>query len=256
MTRALARTNFNSSRLVRYLADMELAETTAPGHAFAERLGQWLDFNDALALYAVLNPGAAGLAALPSSGAKSVTRETVNAVFARVRTDLAHSITQSCSPGGGGRIKLPTPESGAPLEIAAHYEPYRRFYLAHQRDMETKLRPLRATVREALGKMSPALAKLAALDAAFDEILFEREGRLLATVPALLEKRFGQLLQEHQQAIVDSQDVDDPATWMQAGGWLAGFCRELRGVLLAELDLRLQPTLGLMEAFSNETTKH
>lgn len=255
MTRALARTNFNSSRLVRYLADLGLAETTAPGHAFAERLGLWLDFNDALALYSVLNPGAAG-SALPPSGVDAVARETLSEVFARVRTNLAHSITQSCSPGGGARIKLPTPEAGAPLEIAAHYEPYRRFYLMHQREMETKLRPLRASVREALGKMSPALAKLAALDAAFDEILFEREGRLLATVPALLEKRFGQLFQVHRQAVGDSPHGDDPATWMQAGGWLAEFCRELQGVLLAELDLRLQPTLGLMEAFSNETTKH
>jgi hypothetical protein len=36
---------------------------------------------------------------------------------------------------------------------------------------------------------------------------------------------------------------------------LANFCRELQGVLLAELDLRLQPAVGLIEALSNEVSK-
>jgi hypothetical protein len=54
---------------------------------------------------------------------------------------------------------------------------------------------------------------------------------------------------------VDNEQPDDPALWMQPGGWLANFCRELQGVLLAELDLRLQPTVGLIEALSNEVGK-
>jgi hypothetical protein len=59
---------------------------------------------------------------------------------------------------------------------------------------------LRARVRERLARTSPKLQKLAALDAAFDAILKEREGKLLGTVPALLEKRFGQLFTAHQQS--------------------------------------------------------
>jgi hypothetical protein len=49
-----------------------------------------------------------------------------------------------------------------------------------------------------------------------------------------------------------TQQTDQPALWLQAGGWLAHFCQELHTVLLAELDLRLQPTLGLVEALQNE----
>lgn len=256
MTRALARTNFNSSRLVRFLADLALVEAAEPGYAFAEKLGLWLDFNDAIALYAVHNASTAHSPASPSGG-RSAAGDVLGEEFVRVRTSLANSITQSCSPQGSGtRIKLPTPEPGAPLEIAAHHEAYRRFHLAHQRDMESKLRPLRVFVREALRRATPALGKLAALDACLDEILSERESRLLATVPSLLEKRFGQLFAAHRQALEDAQQADDPATWTQAGGWLAEFCKDMQVVLLAELDLRLQPTLGLIEAFSNEMAKH
>ena len=39
---------------------------------------------------------------------------------------------------------------------------------------------------------------------------------------------------------------------MKDGAWLARFCHELQTVLLAELDLRLQPTLGLLEAYQKE----
>jgi len=41
---------------------------------------------------------------------------------------------------------------------------------------------------------------------------------------------------------------------MNEGAWLARFCHELEAVLLAELDVRLQPTVGLIEALQNEKT--
>ena len=40
--------------------------------------------------------------------------------------------------------------------------------------------------------------------------------------------------------------------WTEPGGWLAAYGADLREALLAELDLRLQPTLGLLDAY-NET---
>lgn len=242
---------------------MALVDATDPGHAFAERLGRWLDVNDAMTLYAAHNaaaPAGAGAAAVrpvadPNADPKANPNVAMEfaAEFARVRTRLAQAIATSCTPGGAARIKLPTPAAGAPWEIAASYEPYRRFYLAHQRDMDAHIRPLRARLRERLAQAAPRLGKLAVLDAALDGILGEREGKLLATVPALLEKRFGQLLAAHRQTLAAAQQDDDPALWMQPGGWLAEFCRELQAVLLAELDLRLQPAQGLSEVFGNET---
>ena len=120
--------------------------------------------------------------------------------------------------------------------------------------MELKLQPLRTHVRGVLGKASPALRKLVELDAALDGILGERESKLLAIVPVLLEKRFRQLHDAHRQKLMATQQADSPDHWMQAGGWLADFCQEMQTVLLAELDVRLQPSLGLMEAFNHELT--
>lgn len=247
MTRALPRTNFNSSKLSRVLVELGLA-AEAPGAAIAERLGSWLSAADAMRLYAAHNAGGgASGGALPAALA---------AEGERLRSALTQAIEKSCTPGAGGtRLKLPLPDPATPSEVTADYEPYRRFHLAHQREMETAIAPLRNRARAALAQSAPALAKLAALDAALGDILAGREARLLATVPALLEKRFAQLRDEHRQARADAQQADDPAAWLQPGGWLARFCTEMRAALLAELDLRLQPLTGLIEAFSNEVSK-
>ena len=45
-----------------------------------------------------------------------------------------------------------------------------------------------------------------------------------------------------------SGGVDDPARWKQPGGWLHAFERDLQALLQAEIDVRLQPVMGLLEA--------
>lgn len=258
MTRALPRTNFNSSRLIRLLADLAIVDTTEPGPAFAERLGLWLDFTDAISLFAALNEHTNALAlADGQTAAPTLAGVAVDAEFARVRARMAQLITLSCSPGTAqARIKWPIPKPDLPIEFAADYEPFRRFYLAHQRDIESSARQVRANVRDVLAQASPSLKKLADLDAALDQILSERESKLLASVASLLEQRFEYLLNKHQQSFVDRQQTDSLELWMLDGAWLARFRDEMQTVLLAELDVRLQPALGLIEAFGQEITKH
>ena len=248
MSRALPGTNFNSSRLTRFLADLSIVDDGGSKQAFAERLGQWLNFADAITLTAA--HGTTSSAAAPAL--RSVTATELEGEFAAARTAWANSITASCSPlAGETRIKLPPPQTGAAIEAPA-YEPYRRFYVAHQGEMELAIRPLRGKARQALAQTGGKLRKLAALDGALDKILSARERQLLATVPSLLERRFVQLASAHQQWLAETGQPDDPELWMQPGGWLADFCNELKMALLAELDLRLQPTVGLIEALSNE----
>ena len=258
MMQAAPRTHFNSSRLIRFLADLSVADAAESRQSFAETLGQWLNIADAITLSASLSASPAG----PSEaqfGEPSVARAAIEEEFARIRTTSVNSIRKSFSPDAGEtRLKLPTPKPGAAIEgseIAADYKPYHRFYVAHQRDMDLSIQPLRASVREALSRASPALKQLAALDAALDRILGVRERQLLSTVPQLLEKRFGQMFKAHRQTLVDTRHADNPDFCMQPGGWLAGFCKELQAVLLAELNVRLQPIEGLIEAFSNEANK-
>ena len=62
MTRGLQRATFNRSALVRLLSEVA-PETSDPKYDFGERLGQWLDFSDALTLSSVLNSGAGAASA-------------------------------------------------------------------------------------------------------------------------------------------------------------------------------------------------
>ena len=240
MTRSSPGTNFNSSRFVRFLAELSIVDAAESKQAFAERLGQWLDFADAIALHA-----AHGSAAAQRSGAESSTSTALADEFAAARAAWAKSIAASCA-------KWPTSSTAADLDSAAAYEPYRRFYSAQQGEMDVAIRPWRNKARRALTQAGGKLGQLASLDAALDKILSARERQLLATVPALLERRFALLASAHRQRVAETGQPDDPARWGAPGGWLADFGKELAMVLLAELDLRLQPTVGLIEALSNE----
>lgn len=254
MAQGLPRTSLNSSGLVRALADLAVADVPESKQSFADRLGQWLDFPDALSLFSALNADAAGTAEGPSA-ARSLATAAAREEFARVRGALADSIAaDDVLEPGTARIPLPAPAPQASVEDAADFAPYHRYYLAHQRDMAASIGPLRATVRAALSARSPALKRLAALDAVLDQALAARERNLLATVPGLLAKRFEHLFKAHQAARGDAQAADESARWMQSGGWLAVFCAEMLAVLRAELDVRLQPIAGLIEALDNEVT--
>lgn len=247
MARGSPRTSFDSSRLIRALSDLVSTDATPPRQSFADRLGQWLDFADAIALFSALN-GSTDAAGGPATAEHPALRDE----FARVRGALLDSInTDGVLTPGKARIRLPAPAWHASTPGAADYLPYHRYYLAHQRDMGAAIAPLRASVRAGLAQRAPALRQLAALDGVLDQALAPRERSLLATVPQLLGRRFEQLHQAHRSAL---PTPDDPARWLQPGAWLHTFCQDMRAVLLAELELRLQPVAGLLEAL-NEVTK-
>lgn len=253
MTRVLPRTNFHSSKLIRCLSELALADAGDSGNAFAEQLGQWVHFADAITLSGVLGDS---IASSPKARphAQTSARDAVGAEFDRIQTFLSNSIKRSFTPSlGRTHIQLPIPELALPINFATAYAPYRRFYESHQRDMELSIQPLRTNVRETLAKSSPRLRKLADLDMTLEKILRDRENKLLSKVPLLLRKRFEKLFKEHQLKLADNGQEDNPAGWTQAGGWLARFCDELQMLLLAEVELRLQPTLGLIEAFKQDT---
>ncbi|WP_334189357.1 DUF3348 domain-containing protein [Noviherbaspirillum sp.] len=253
MTRAVPRTSFHSSKLIRRLADLGLVDAVEPGTAFAEKLGEWVHFADAITLSAVHGGSPASLRT-KSPRAYTAARDAIDLECGRIQTFLVNSITRSFSPASGRtHIQLPALHPELPMNFTSAYAPYRRFYEAHQRDMDTSIRPLRTNTREALAKASPALGKLAELDAALETILRDRESRLLMKVPSLLRRRFEELFKEHQQRLADAQQADNPTDWMRAGGWLTRFCNDMQTLLLAEVEFRLQPTLGLIEAFKQDT---
>jgi len=253
MPRGSPRKNFHSSNLIRILSDLALLETREPGNAFAEELGLWLNLDDAITLHALHVGGSA----TPLSRSGSPENVALNEQFVRLRANLVWLD----SPGGvthslGLRIDMAPGQRCASLDITATYELYRQRYIAHQRTMELRIRPFRVKVREALVKASPTLAKLADLDAVFDRSLAEREKKLFAKVPTLLDERFKHLRQSHQKGLTGTHEAEDPKPPMESGTWLTRFGQELQAVLVAELDARLEPTLGLIEAYYLEMTQH
>ena len=209
--------------LVRQLAAWLPAPADAPRQDLAERLGGWLNVRDAIALHAA------------HQALTQVTQATQ-------ATPAQRRATRPGAAGPGLRPALQALRDTLEHGIAAppalplmpddtSFAPTHQRCLALQRRMETAIDAFRQHARQTLAAASPQLARLAQLDATLDRLLGGREQRLLADVPQFLKARFEQLRQS------------EPETWP------ATFEAELQQALRAELDLRLQPVTGLVEAF-------
>ncbi len=252
MTRAAARAPLNSSRLIRFLTESEMMVAAATSQEVGQQLGDWLNFRQAIALHSLLGQAPTRPSA-PSRRAPVMSREALREHVLKVRAALEQSILIGAAQGSGlSRIDMPQIEWEDPVDPKTVFEPYRRFMAAHQRQMEAVISTLRAQVRSQLSQL-PALHALAALDAQFENILQEREALLLGKVAKLMEKRFVQALKKHLQNQTNTRDAPHPDDQKpNTPHWLPIFQQTLRSALLAEVDTRLQPTLGLLEAFNPE----
>lgn len=235
------RSIFSSSRLVRLLSDLASVEVDASGPELAERLGLWLDVFDAIKLHAVHQ-------SINTVGEEKPAEALLSRTFAleeefyRVRTTLMKAITASGAPSDSGKQYRNLVPSSEAAETDAGYAPYHKRYIDQQRQMALRIDALRAYARQALTKVSPQLGQLASLDTVMEQVLGGREQKLLSSVPVLLERRFEHLRKTHQLGLDASPRQDL-------------FGKEMKEVLLAELEVRLQPVVGLIEAFSNEVKK-
>ncbi len=237
------RTPLTGSSFVRTVAALDDVQAPAAPDAFAQRLAHWFDWTHAFSLSAALGdaadrsdvpasfPGLGGRAALAAD-----ERE-----LARVRAALARTIADA--PAGGPeprRIGRPLAGAVVPAEMPVEFATFRQRYTKCQLAMETQIVPLRRRLRSSLADRSPALAKLAELDTVMEQVVGGQERALLATLGARLEPRFDQL-----RGVPEDAPLGTPS---QPGPWLDTFGQEMRQLLLAELDLRLQPVEGLLEA--------
>ncbi|RZL89431.1 MAG: DUF3348 domain-containing protein [Variovorax sp.] len=219
-TARASRTGVSGSTLIRLLARLADAGVPESRQAFADRLGQWVSWTDAIRLSGALNGGPA---ATPSGVRGSASTEEGECT--RVRAALVNAIA----------------EDSAPMDPTAAFSTYRRRYLARQQAMEAAIGPLRDRLRSRLAAGSPAMARLAAVDGVMEQVLGVQEHRLLSTIPVLLEKYFERLRRADEVP-------DEPDGMVQPRGWLEVFRNDVQGVLLAELDIRFQPVDGLLEA--------
>jgi hypothetical protein len=218
----LLHSTFVGSRLVRLLGEPAPSAAAASTMDFAERLSLWLGAFDAMGLHAVQQLIRTMRDPAPGTPPKA---QALADDLQRVRAALANAIAQD-------------PPAGEP----AGWGPYHARHLQLQRRMEQLIGPLREHVRQEVSRQSPRLRQLAALDAVFEHALAPREQALLSTVATRMKRRFDGV---RATALAGTQANE-------AGTWERDFANEWRQVLLAEVDLRLEPVAGLIEALATE----
>jgi len=251
MSKAAPQASANRSRLIRLLAELSTVKVDMAQQNLAEQLGRLIDLSDSITL-------ARALGRRPPSAADPCTDSAalIHQDLLDSRERMMRAIARSFAPETGPtRIKVPSSRANAPADKLQTYEPYQRFYVMHQAEMDTGIESLRLRVREGITRFSPELAQLANLDQTLSDSLAMHTRKLFTVIPKLLEQRFQQLLSEHQQFIEKQGLADDdknnqPANWLMPGGWLERFYQDMRELLLAEFDVRLQPVLGLLEALN------
>jgi hypothetical protein len=249
------------SALVRALAALGDAPLASPKDPVAERLSRWFDWTDAIALSAALGTAAASGAGAGTS-ASAVQAEARE--LARARAALEKLVAQTfpdpstAAPGPARRGVAATTEAGRrpglargaapaaaePPDPADGFGPYRDRCAAVQQAMQQRLGPLRHRLRAAVGDASPALARLAAVDAVMEQVVGERERAVAAAVVRRLERHHDRL----RAAAAGTDAAADTGTGTAPGSWPARLAQAAREVLLAELDFRMQALEGLLEA--------
>lgn len=239
MVQVPRRAGVSGPTLVRLLARLIDADIPASRQPLAERLSQWLSWTDAIALSAVLDGAAPAPAAPPRAFDAAEAREVQ-----RVRESIARAIDDD-TPFTAPPIRV-SRAAATPAPAPAAAEPayiiYRQRYQAIQQTMETSIAKLRARLRSLLATQTPAMARLAVVDAIMERSLSAHERRLLATIPGMLEGHFNRM----RQAAEDATDAAGAASAPHS--WVAAFRADMRSVLRAELDIRLQPIEGLLAA--------
>jgi hypothetical protein len=244
MAQPVTHTARHSSRLVRLLNDYSASTIDVSQNNVADKLGQLFNLSDSISLADSLD-GLARTAFEPQPALASGARQA----FLTARQGMVEFIIKSFVPSEQHQpFRLP-PRKTEQQELAALVEPYQKFYTLHQSEMDLRCHRLRLQTRQAIAAYSPTLAQLAALDKALGNTLAAHSRKLFATTPKLLLQRCTQL----QQQSLSVHPADDPT--QQANHWLALFHTEIQHLLLAELEVRLQPTLGLIEALDAEDTK-
>lgn len=217
-----ARAQAHGPALIRLLARIGGSGAAPSPHALSARLAQWVEWPQAVALSAALD-------ARPAAADDGRPAPGDDGEYARVRAALVRAIE-------GDRAFATADADAVPPDAAFH----RQRYLALQQMMEAEIGHLRGRLRNRLAKHATDVARLAAIDAVIERALGRQERALLAPVPDLVGLHFERLRQAAQEAL--------GATAAPPVAWLHRFHHDMRQLLLAELDFRLQPAQGLQAA--------
>lgn len=213
------------------------------GPDVAERMGAWLNVADAITMRTGLATVAAAKSGPAPAGEINLDRE-----LAQVRTALTQAVAAlgvRAAPKIRGRAYLARPVAVTqppPLEPSTEFTLLLQEYNDIQRRMEMRVDALRSHARQVLSAQSVNLAKLSAMDVLMEQMLRSREQNLLAAMPTFLKRRF----EARRQAAATDADASPKEGSEHA--WLDALKADFQQALLAELDVRLQPIVGMAQA--------
>ncbi|WP_332607838.1 DUF3348 domain-containing protein [Achromobacter sp. ESBL13] len=276
MLQAPQRTGLSGPTLIRLLTRLTDVDVPESRQSLSDHLSQWLGWTDAIALSAALNTSPPVIAPGARMFSSAEEREC-----ARVRTTLADAIASDTAATSAKRIvpgQAPAKKSAAVEQAEADYSNFRQRYLSLQHTMETSVGNLRSRLRGMVAAKNGEMTRLAVVDAIMDRALLPKERALFGAIPKLLQGHFDRLRLAEAAALAPGDaPVDAPAAEADAappadgaaklddgngkapapatapppvtpGAWLDVFRKDMRSVLLAELDVRLQPVEGLLAA--------
>jgi len=284
MLQAPQRTGLSGPTLIRLLTRLTDAEVQQSRQSLSDHLSQWLGWTDAIALSAALNtspPVIAPGARLFSSAEERECVRVRTTLADAIASDTAATAAKRVAPARAPAKKL----AAALAEDEFDYSSFRQRYLSLQHTMETSIGNLRSRLRGMVAARNGEWTRLAVVDAIMDRALLPKERALLGAIPKLLQTHFDRLrkAEEAAQAAAQAQEADEapaeagsaapqgadadaagdaakpaleaaparetpPAAAVTPGAWLDTFRADMRAVLLAELDVRLQPVEGLLAA--------
>ena len=224
------RTAFSGPTLIRLLTRLTDVDVPESRQSLSDRLSQWLGWTDAIALSTALSANPPAAAPGARSGGHAEEDEC-----ARVRASLTKAIARDSA--------FSVKRSDGAQETSVDYAFFRHRCLSLQQTMETSIGTLRGRLRAMLATRTPAMTRLAMVDAVMEQSLSARERSLFATVPVLLGGHFERLRKAEQATLVANDARNDTP-----GAWLDVFRKDMRSVLLAELEIRFQPVEGLLAA--------
>ena len=228
------------SRLLALLSELSVARLHVAEYNVAESLGRSVKLDDLRFLSSALNN-------LPTTAlAKTEEMADAHSLLFSTREECIRRILSSFSDrAGADTIPLPTSLESIKPQALLSFDPYRRFYTAHQTEMTGAIVKAQSKVRILLATQSANLHQLALVDHLLDNAMSPLK-RSLDLVPMVLDQQFKLLSESNSANEILNGEV--PASWLADEGWIPKLYRQMRLCLLAELDLRMEPIVGLVES--------
>ena len=222
MNRAEPQALHRTTRLAACLQELGLDGHRHTAYNLVERLSALIDLSDAFELSEQLR-GLPRMKFNPDPATNTPSNDNIKALFLKERKALMEMLLHKSTPGPDNlALGLEAPDS---------FDMLLRFYTLQQSDMEHQVHKLRLQLRDAMSRASRELKQLALLDAALADTINQETRKALAVMPRLLQRHFATLQQQ-------------PGTYLT-------FIGDMQKLLLAELDIRLLPLMGLVEALDD-----